>query len=43
MVNSGASESYNVQGIEIAKIAERDFKDCIVKTTLGWHPEECIE
>ena len=43
LVNSGASESYNVQGIEIAKIAERDFKDCIVKTTLGWHPEECIE
>jgi len=43
LVNSGASESYNVQGVEIAKIAERDFKNCIVKATLGRHPLECVE
>lgn len=43
LINSWASESYNIQGIEIAKIAERDFKNCIVKTTLGWHPLECVD
>ncbi|MCX6823890.1 MAG: TatD family hydrolase [candidate division SR1 bacterium] len=43
LINSGASESYNVQGVEIAKIAERDFKNCIVKATLGRHPLECVE
>jgi len=43
LVISGASESYNIQGIEIAKIAERNFKYCVVKATLGWHPEECVE
>jgi TatD DNase family protein len=27
--------------IEIAKIAIRDFNDCSVKTTIGYHPGEC--
>lgn len=43
LVNSGASESYNVQGIEIAKIAEHDFPSCMVKATLGRHPLECVD
>ncbi|MFA7298048.1 MAG: TatD family hydrolase [Candidatus Absconditabacterales bacterium] len=43
LVNSGASESYNIQGIEIAKIAEHTFPNCIVKATLGRHPLECVE
>lgn len=51
LVNSGASESYNIQGVEIAKQAESlKFKTqsqnspfLIVKATLGRHPEECVE
>ncbi len=43
LVNSWASESYNIQGIEIAKIAEHDFTSCIVKATLGLHPLECVD
>ncbi|MFA7717275.1 MAG: TatD family hydrolase [Candidatus Absconditabacterales bacterium] len=41
LVNSGASEQYNLRGIEIAKMAEHDFPDYSVKTTIGYHPGEC--
>jgi len=47
LVNSWASESYNIQGIEIAKSvtsqpsSEEGFSKVIVKTTLGRHPGEC--
>ncbi|EKD25525.1 MAG: hypothetical protein ACD_80C00037G0002 [uncultured bacterium (gcode 4)] len=49
LVNSWASESYNVQAIEIAKQTEgykmqdTRYKNIIVKATLGWHPSECVE
>ncbi len=43
LVISWASESYNVQWIEIAKASVTEFPTCIVKATLGWHPLECVE
>ncbi|MEI6118810.1 MAG: hypothetical protein WCP92_06400 [bacterium] len=51
LVNSGASESYNVQGVEIAKQAQslklkaqgQNSPLLIVKATLGRHPLECVE
>lgn len=43
LVNSWASESYNIKWIEIAKAAEQAFPSCIVKATVGRHPLECVE
>ena len=43
LVNSWASESYNITWIEIAKAAEQAFPSCIVKATVGRHPLECVE
>jgi len=37
LINSGANESYNLRGIEIAKASS------IAKCTLGQHPLECVE
>lgn len=48
-MNFWASESYNIQGIEIAKEVERSkikderYKNIVVKATLGWHPLECVD
>lgn len=48
LVNSWASESYNIQGIEIAKNVEKlrswkmeKWKNIVVKATIGWHPDSC--
>ena len=50
LINSWASESYNIQGIEIAKQAESlklkaqsQKISLIVKATLGRHPLECVD
>ncbi len=48
LVNSGASEAYNAQGIEIVKTVEtlRDWmivgwQNILVKSTIGYHPWSC--
>lgn len=41
IVNSWASEEYNIQAIEISK--QSSDKNILVKATLGWHPMECFE
>lgn len=43
LVNFWASESYNIQWIDIAKVAQKEFPSCIVKMALWWHPLECVE
>ncbi len=43
LVNSGADEQYNLKGIEIAKLSQHSFPSLIVKSTLGLHPQECVE
>jgi len=44
LVNSGASEEYNTRGLEIAKSAKSwklEAWSCVVKSTIGYHPECC--
>lgn len=44
LVNAWASEEYNTRGLEIAKLAESlklKAQSCIVKSTIGYHPESC--
>lgn len=41
LINSGASEFYNLKAIEIAQ-ANKDNKQLIVKASLGRHPLECV-
>lgn len=43
LINSWASEEYNINGITIAKIAAEKYPDIYVKTTLAWHPLEVVE
>ena len=48
LVNSWASEAYNVQGIEIVKTVETlrdwgiaEWQNIVVKSTIGYHPWSC--
>ncbi|MCX6822924.1 MAG: TatD family hydrolase [candidate division SR1 bacterium] len=46
LINSGASNDYNLKGIEIAQSAlsvKRGTGDvCFVKATIGYHPDVCL-
>lgn len=46
IINSWASGPYNLKGLEIAQKA-LSFKlrasSCVVKTTLGYHPDSCLD
>lgn len=41
LVNAWASEEYNTRGLEIAKSLKLKAQSCIVKSTIGYHPESC--
>lgn len=41
LVNAGANDQYNVRGIEIAKMKDGEKENCIVKSTIGYHPDCC--
>ena len=41
LVNSWASDEYNTRGIEIAKSWKLKAESCLVRSTIGYHPECC--
>ncbi len=43
IVNAWASDFYNEKGIEIAKEALLTYPDLRIKSTIGFHPLECVE